>query len=419
MKLSKRGWGGIILLMLLSGGLWLTTTQHEMVWPVRNTLTYHALTGWWSWMGQPHTGQSTGTMQGTVYDEQGQPLAGAWVLLSTWDGRTFSDLSGPAGAYHITEVPSGWYRPIAAAPGYGNRWLEAVEIRSQAETGVDVELSPETISAVSPGRNLTVGRSKPLSCRQPIPKTARRQTVYFESEGHPNQLTLLYTPEQATLTSTFPVLLTIYPGPADSWECASIPLAAAGYTVIAVGPAYSFDVEGQLDELERILNFVQAGDLPQADPDQIGLLGGSFSSIHVQRLIQRRQDVQAAVLLGPPTDMFDMRRRFENGSISPPFGLDQVMLAAGLPHQDTMRYWQYSGVYHARPDYPPLALLHSRSDAVIPFQQTELLADSLDKVGAPYEIHLFEGAGHYLLSDDGIEVYRIVVDFLERQFEDG
>ena len=71
-----------------------------------------------------------------------------------------------------------------------------------------------------------------------------------------------------------------------------------------------------------------------------------------------------------------------------------------------------------RPDLPPLAILHSYSDEVVPYQQSELLAENLTLVGAPHETHFFDGASHYLLAEEGdedtLKIYRITLDFLAK-----
>jgi pimeloyl-ACP methyl ester carboxylesterase len=129
----------------------------------------------------------------------------------------------------------------------------------------------------------------------------------------------------------------------------SLPLAQAGYAVIAVGPAYALDLEPDVDDLQRLITMARDGTLPRADGTRIGALGGSYSGLHVFRLAARDPEaIQAALLLGPPTDAFDLRRRFEAGSFHPPFGLDQVLIALGLPDRAPERYWRYSARYHAR-----------------------------------------------------------------------
>ncbi len=193
----------------------------------------------------------------------------------------------------------------------------------------------------------------------------------------------------------------MYPGPADQWESVSLPLAQAGYAVVAVGPAYALDLEPDIDDLQRVVQQIRKGILPRADADRLGALGGSYSGLHVMRLAVREPDaLRAALLLGPPTDMFELRRQFEAGTFFPPFGLDQALIALGLPSREPERYWQYSARYHARDIPMPVMLIHSKEDEVVPFTQSQLLADELTRLGKPHELHILEGMGHYLLATE-------------------
>jgi dipeptidyl aminopeptidase/acylaminoacyl peptidase len=288
---------------------------------------------------------------------------------------------------------------------------------------LEVMLPPVTLPNVAPGTNLRLSEPVTRSWDLPQPNTALRREVRFESAGEPNQLTLLYTPtstagQPISATERLPTLLAIYPGPADTWEGVSIPLAAAGYAVLAVGPAYSLDLEADIDELQRLVNFVRAGKLAPADGQRIVVLGGSYSGLHAQRLLVRDTGFAGGVLLGPPTDLFDLRRRFEEGSFFPPYGLDEALVALGTPDTSPERYWRYSSRYHLRPDLPPLLLMHSRNDEIVPFQQSEILARELDRLGVEYEAYFFDGLPHYLLADDYSEkldeLYTLTRDFLER-----
>ncbi|HXI16797.1 MAG TPA: prolyl oligopeptidase family serine peptidase [Chloroflexota bacterium] len=273
--------------------------------------------------------------------------------------------------------------------------------------------------ALAAGVGLTLGDPEVVTSQTPLPGRAVRRSVSFQSGGRSNQLTLLYTPEWVPLGAVLPVLLTVYPGPADGWEAASVPLAEAGYAVIAVGPAYSFALERDIDELARLLRFAREGRLPGADGSRLAVLGGSYSGLHVLRLLQRehgQMDLRAVVLMGAPTDLFDMRRRLEDRSFVPPFGLDQALIALGIPNRNPARYWRYSGAYHVRPKAPPHLLIHSRSDDVVPYQQSELLARSLAGAGVPHELHLMDGGSHYLLSNETEArlVQELTLEFLRR-----
>ncbi len=408
---------GIVALALS----WLATTDNLAIWPYRNTLQYYTLTRWWQWSGYPQPGQP-GMIQGIVRDEQGQPVAGAWVLASRWDGTAYSARSGSDGRYTISNVPAGQYRPVAGAIGYDDVLLAGawgwLTVNPGQNAAADVTLPPAPALSVAPGTNLTLSEPATAACPGPIAASAQRQKISFDSAGRPSQPAFYYSPLTTTTASRWPTLLADYPGPADSWECASLPLAAAGYAVVAVGPAYSLELEKDIDELERYVQLIRAGQFPGSDGSRLAILGGSYSGLHVQRLLQRDPTLEAAVLLGPPSDLFDMRRRLEDRSFVPPFGLDQVMVALGLPDREPLRYWKYSGAYHIRPDLPPLLIMHSRTDEVVPYQQSELFANNLNQVGLKAEVYFFNGASHYLLAEGGdkdtLEIYRLTLEFLAK-----
>ncbi len=376
-------------------------------------------------MVQPTAGVP-GVLSGTVRDKQNKPIAGAWVLVARRDGATYSARSDANGHYRLDGIPPGTYRPVAGAPDYDDvqfgGLLGGLKIKTGVETRADVILPVEPVRVVPPGRDLWLGEPSILSCSRPIEISAARRQVHFKIGDRPNQLSFYYTPVTATATSRLPILLAVYPGPVGGWGCVSLPLAAAGYAVLAVGPAYSFNLETDIDELEGLLDLARAGEFPGSDGNQIGILGGSYSSLHVQGLLQRRQEVKAAILLGPPTDLFDMRRRLENGTFIPPFDLDQALIALGLPDREPLRYWRYSGAYHVRRDFPPLVIMHSRSDTIVPYQQSELLAANQAELDVLHEPYFFDGASHYLLAEEGdadsLEMYRITLDFLAKHVKE-
>lgn len=446
MRLLRRLWLPLLLLLLGGAALFFFYSDADFVWPVRNTLAYRAgcMFGGRQ-LAAPPTPQAvggesadaasaprtcagipaprpdapSGTLAGCVADAQGVALPGATVLVAAPDGTTFSGRGDARGCYRIERVPSGSYVPVAAAPGHEDLALRSVRVEAGQAQKLDVALPPVSLPAVMPGRDLRISAPVTRTWNLPVPSAALSRTVSFDSGGRPNQATLLFTP--ITTTARLPLLIAVYPGPAATWDAVSIPLASAGYAVLAVGPAYALDLEADIAELARLVGFARAGRLPGVDGSRIALLGGSYSSLHVLRYLERDIGFRCTVLLGPPTDLFDMRRRFEDGSFFPPYGLDQALIALGTPDRTPERYWRYSAVYRLRGDTPPLLLLHSRQDEVIPYQQSELLAQALDRVGAPYEMHLFDGMRHYLLatepSPELTELYRLTLDFLNKHLQ--
>ncbi len=415
----------IALIFILISSLviiWLLITENNLVWPIRNTLQYSLMKAWWGDDGYPIS-EGSGTWRGTVKNQGGVPIVGARILVTRWDGTAWSTRTQADGSFTLNEIDVGTYRPVVGAPGYESvqlgEWRAGLQIEAGQELEDEIVLLSATPQVVSPGKELEIGEANQLSCTSPQASSATRHEVTFLTDEQPNQPTFLYTPITATEESLLPTLLAIYPGPVDTWECVSIPLAAAGYAVLGVGPAYSLDLERDIDEIQQLLGFARQGDLPSVDGSQIIPLGGSYSAILVQRLLQRDHDFKAAVLLGPPTDLFEIRSVFEEGTFLPPFDLDKVLVALGLPNRVPLRYWTYSGAYHTHSNMPPTILFHSRSDEVVPYQQSQRLADAFLEDGVEHELHFFDGGNHYLLSgdEDALEIYDRTLDFLVQYIE--
>ncbi len=410
-------------LPLLLGAVvaWLLLTDDARIWPYRNTIQYYAfrtslrLTGW-----EP---AAAGLLVGSVRDTSGTPIPGARVLVSTWNGTTWSGTTDTTGRYRITDVPAGSHIVVAGAAGF-EHWstrealLNRVHIRPDIATELAIRLAPAAPQERLPAANWRLGSPRRVQIGAPLPATADEYDVHFDVDGRPNQTTLYYTPVGGP--PTLPTLLAVYPGPADTWASVSLPLAQAGYAVIAVGPAYALDLEPDVDDLVRVLTKVREGAFPRADPERIGLLGGSYSSLHVFRLAERNPDAADAILvLGSPSDLFELRRLFEEGTFVPPFGLDQAFIALGLPSREPERYLRYSPRFHARAFRAPIMLIHSKVDEVVPFEQSQLFAEELARLGKPHELKILEGMGHYLLEPERTpavdDLFNTTLSFFERE----
>jgi dipeptidyl aminopeptidase/acylaminoacyl peptidase len=44
---------------------------------------------------------------------------------------------------------------------------------------------------------------------------------------------------------------------------------------------------------------------------------------------------------------------------------------------------------------PPLCLLHGKDDELVPYNQSVMLAEELERWGMPYEFYFYEGLKHY------------------------
>ena len=413
MKLCFR-WLSILIGAFL---LWAGCTENPSVWPVRNTLEYHLSRAWWNLSGEPDRSR-TGQVSGWVWSADGRPVANAVVVVSEWDGRVRTGRTDIEGKYHISGIPAGFYRMAAAAPGYSaiqsGGVLRGVTIRPEANAEAIFSLRPSAQRSLPALSTPQFTDPQVLTCKTPIPGTARRDTLQFNS-GINEELIYLYRPPEST-AHQLPVLLTVYPGPVETWESVSIGLAQAGYAVLEIGPVYGLDLTTDVDRLSQLVSLIQNNGLPGTDSLRVAALGGSYSALLLELLMLRDPGLEAVVLLGPPTDMFDFRRRFERDGFVPPFGLDRALVALGLPSREPLRYLTHSMVYHVKPGLAATAIFHSYQDEIVPFQQSGLLTDSFRQNGVEAELYLFDGASHYLLDDSDASqvIYQRTVDFLSR-----
>jgi hypothetical protein len=379
-----------------------TATRVPAIWAAQNVAAWELA----RLLPRDPVPTATATVRGAARDAAGQPIDGATVVVALPDGTAFEGRSGPDGAWVITGVPVG-RRPFwVGAPGMTP---VVVEIAVEADTGdvaprdrraVDVTLVPKPAvvhadaeSTRDRARTLVVeGEAVALACEAPVVATAMRSEVVAPRAGIGPGQAFRYRPDDGG--EAWPSMMVVYPGPASSWECASIPLAAAGFEVVAYGPPYGFDVEGEVGRLRVLM--ATLGDRP-------AVLAGSYSAIHALRLVQDapRGSIRAVVLMGPPVDLFDLRRRLEGEGWVPPFGLDRALVALGRPDREVARHARYSARLHAEASHPPALVIHSRSDEVVPVTQGEAYLRALTEAEVPTEGMILDGAGHYLLSSGG------------------
>ena len=420
---------------------WDASGHIDAVWPVRN-LVAHDIAGILAHVVPVDIRVvGTGSLRGTVRDEDGRPVPGATIIVPLSDGSVTETLTLADGTWILTGIPVGRHPVWVGAPAFApvtmiNRagsgltgrlraWFEpGIDVTSgmaDAGTRVDVVLAPAPRPKAVNGTEVIVdpATETTLACERPVIATARRTDVTVPAMGVGSGEVFRYragdhagSPGPAVSRP----LLVVYPGPASQWECASIPLASAGFEVIAYGPPYTFAIEREI----RILRLLLAS-LGISDPADRGaayrpgtsrpaVLAGSYSAIHALRVVQDTGPgtIGAVVLMGPPVDLLDLRHRLETGDYRPPFGLDRALIALGRPDLEVARHARYSARLHATASHPPTLVIHSRSDAVVPVSQGEAYLSALRDAGVAAEGMILDGGGHYLLSTGGGEAEAIL-----------
>jgi dienelactone hydrolase len=380
----------------------------------------------------PHpTDHGHGAISGRVTDGDGQPVGGATVMVSTKEGGVYRAETAVDGSYLLANVPAGAYTPMAAKSGYtdafpANRWHQFLAWRAtpvhvqDGKTAKDIRfvLHAATPTPVALPTDLTLG---PVETRQsdlPAPVESHARTVAFTRDGA--RLTDLAVYEPTGGSGPLPVLLAIYPGTPASWDRVSVPLAAQGYVVLAIFPTRALDLEADMDDTAAFVALARAGQIsPRADMSRMGILGGSFTSLHVYRWLEREGGVRGAVILGGIADLFAYRLDWEHGALDlpPEVGdIDTALMALGTPDRRPEQYLQYSAAFH--PDrLPPLLLAHGAKDRIVPTHQTVDFANLLMQHGKPVETHYYPNMEHYFAdaSDaDTQDLYAATVAFFAR-----
>jgi acetyl esterase/lipase len=155
------------------------------------------------------------------------------------------------------------------------------------------------------------------------------------------------------------------------------------------------------------------------DPDRIGavgvsagghlvsLLGTSDQSAgwDVDEYLEQSSRVQAVVAMAPVTDL---TRNFPNADI-------EAMRQIGFGEDNVV---QASPTTHVTADDPPFLLIHGDQDAVVPYEQSQLLYDRLVQMNVPAQLIMVKNAGHSMIAPDGSatptlnEINQIILDFL-------
>jgi len=407
---------------------WFGLSSNARITGLRNVLHYNLVQR----LGGPRVGagEEPGSIAGTVEDEKGLPLGGATVLVASPLGDTYTTETGSDGRFHIDGVPPGRYVPVAGRRGHddalpqtclaGLCWKDAVAVRPGRQArGPDLALKPLTPLDITLNDSLVVSATTEVESTAPLPGKARRTHFSFERAGLRVNDCWLYEPVGGE--GSLPTLLLVLPGPVMGWEIIPVPFANQGFSVVACYPLRGTDIDADAADLLTALEYVRQGRVPSAaDTGRLGLIAASFTSLHAYRLLALPGEVDVALLLGGMSDGFAFRHDIETGTAHAREPFDLIIIALGLPNSSPELYFKYSAMYHLE-DLPPLCILHGVDDELVPFNQSVMLAEALERQGMPHEFYSYEGLQHYFSTsaDDATtqQMFRDSLDCLRRSLQ--
>ncbi len=388
--------------LLILAAVWFSYSTDAKVSGLRNLLHYKLVQRFGG--ATVRAGEPPGSISGTVRDAEGQPLAGAVVLVASPLGDTYTAETDANGRYRLAVVPPGRYVPVAGKRGYDDALPQtcldglcqkhAVTVRAGRERqNVNLTLTPADPVDLLLDGSLIVSPTAVAETTAPLPGRARRIHFSFERAGLRVNDCWLYEPAEGD--GPLPTMLLILPGPVLTWEIVPVPFAAQGFSVLACYPLRGTDIDGDAADILTALEYLKQGRLPsRADPTRLAIVGASFTSLHVYRLLGLTDQFDAALVLGGMADGFAFRHDVETGTAHtrPPF--DQVLMALGFPNSSPELYFKYSVIFHLQ-GLPPLCLLHGTDDELSPFSQSVKLDAELTRRGMPHDFYAYAGLKHY------------------------
>ena len=268
-----------------------------------------------------------------------------------------------------------------------------------------------------------------------LPPGARTlRDVAYVPNGHERQKLDLYVPAGAT--NPLPLIIWIHGG---AWKggskerCPALRYLERGHAVASINYRLSQHAifPAQIEDCKAAVRWLRAhAQEHHLDPQRFAAWGSSAGG-HLVALLGTSGDVkefdkgenlgfssrvQAVVDWFGATDFTQMSR------FSPPNApIDhdaadspESQLIGGAVQQNKDKAAKASPLTYVSKDDPPFLIMHGNRDNLVPYQQSELLRDALQKAGVEVTLKIVEGAGHGF---GGPEIDRQVVEFLERQLK--
>ena len=248
--------------------------------------------------------------------------------------------------------------------------------------------SPPDLFAV----NVRSGEEKRLTALNPAAATGPRQTVMLEYPG-PEDRKLrgaLFLPLHHQPGDQCSTVIEVYYGAMQSGYVNafgthnSVWLTACGYGVflpdlprLGCGPADAISslVEAAADAV------VEQG---YADPDALGLIGGSLGGYSVNCTITRSTRFKAAVAVASYSDLVSFSLTLSGNAVSGSRWLETYpMDLGGPPWEIPGQYLENSPVTRLDDVTTPLLLLHGTADKAVPIHQAEEILPACCGLGRP------------------------------------
>jgi acetyl esterase/lipase len=241
--------------------------------------------------------------------------------------------------------------------------------------------------------------------------TVHRDIAYV-TDGHERQKLDLYVPDEG---KNLPLIIWIHGG---AWRGGNkthyVPKAYlnAGYAGASINYRLSQHAifPAQIEDVKAAVRWLRANsETYRIDPSRfaawgssagghlVAMLGttGDIAEFKVGENLHVSSQVQAVVDYYGPTDFLQMdAQRLPDGLVHDAPDSPESQLVGGPIQENKDRVAKANPITYVSKEDPPFLIIHGDQDKLVPYQQSVLLKDALEKAGVSVTFYRVEGGGH-------------------------
>ena len=272
--------------------------------------------------------------------------------------------------------------------------------------------------------------AKPLKVPEGI--TAHRNIAYV-TDGHERQKLDLYVPDTG---ENLPLVIWVHGG---AWRGGNkkhyVPKAYlnAGYAGASINYRLSQHATfpAQIEDVKAAVRWLRANaETYRIDPNRFAAWGSSAGGHLVAMLgttgdidefragenLHISSQVQAVVDYYGPTDFLQMdAHRLPDGLVHDAPDSPESQLVGGPIQAHKDRVAKANPITYVSKDDPPFLIIHGDQDKLVPYHQSVLLKDALEKAGVSVKFYRVKGGGHGWFKDP--KVPELTKAFLEQHLK--
>ena len=262
--------------------------------------------------------------------------------------------------------------------------------------------------------------------------TVHRDITYV-TDGHERQKLDLYVPDTG---ENLPLIIWVHGGAwlgGDKRHYNPREYLKSGYAGASINYRLSQHAifPAQIEDVKAAVRWLRANaETYRLDSDRfaawgssagghlVAMLGttGDVNEFEVGENLEVSSRVQAVVDYYGPTDFLQMdAHRLPDGLVHDAPDSPESKLVGGPIQEHKDRVAKANPVTYVSEDDSPFLIIHGDQDKLVPYQQSVLLKDALEKTGVPVTFYKVEGGGHGWFRDP--KVPELTKAFLEKHLK--